>query len=167
MNDTSATSLVVHSNTKFILQNTVHYFKNLTEIQVEEGNGYYKSIDGNLYSGDGKTLIRYAIAKADTTFQIPKGVTTIEKMAFSESVNLTGVEIPASVTAIGEGAFNRCANLTRVVIPSSVTTIGTQVFFNCDKLTIYCEIAEEDVPKGWDGHWNLSARPVIWDYKAE
>ena len=37
--------------------------RNLTEINVAEDNRYYKSIDGNLYTKDGKTLLQYAIGK--------------------------------------------------------------------------------------------------------
>lgn len=72
----------------------------LTDINVEQGNSYYSSINGNLYSKDGKTLIQYAIGKADTSFVIPDGVTTIGTYAFYSSKNLLKVTIPVSVGKI-------------------------------------------------------------------
>ena len=49
----------------------------LTRIEVREDNNAYKSIDGNLYSKNGKTLENYAVGKNETEFTIPDGVTHI------------------------------------------------------------------------------------------
>ena len=46
----------------------------LTSISVDENNTVYKSIDGNLYSKDGKTLVQYAVGKQDKSFVIPDSV---------------------------------------------------------------------------------------------
>ena len=64
--------------------------------------------------------------------------------------------------SIGELAFNDCASLTSIVIPDSVTSIGYYAFSDCASLTIYCEAASR--PSGWDGDWNNSNCPVVWDY---
>lgn len=80
---------------------------------VDENNKYFKSIDGNLYSYDAKTLLRYALGKNDTSFVIPNSVTTIGAYAFEAgypvgahwSVSLQSVTIPNSVTTIEAGAF--------------------------------------------------------------
>ena len=85
---------------------------NLASITVDKNNEYYKSIDGNLYTKDGKTLIQYAVGKSDTSFTIPN-----------------------SVTSIGDSAFRDCTSLTSVTIPDSVTSIGWHAFYNCDSLT--------------------------------
>ena len=82
---------------------------NLTSIIVDENNKYYKSIDGNLYSKDGKTLIQYAIGKKDTSFEIPYGVTSIGYAAFRDCDSLVSVTIPDSVTSIGYLAFSGTA----------------------------------------------------------
>ena len=91
----------------------------LTEIKVAEGNTKCKDIDGNLYTYDGTTLIQYAVAKTDTTFAIPQGVTSIGDGAFSYCTSLTSIEIPVSVTAIGFGAFRDCTSLTDVYYTGS------------------------------------------------
>ena len=107
----------------------------LTSITVSEENTAYKSIGGNLYSEDGKTLIQYAIRKTDTSFVIPDGVTSIGFAAFYECKSLTSVTIPDSVTSIGDLAFRGCTSLTSVTIGNSVTSIGFDAFYGCTGLT--------------------------------
>ena len=137
----------------------------LTSITVAEGNENYNSVDGNLYSKDGKTLIQYAIGKTDTAFIVPEGVTTIGGYAFRYCSSLTSIELPDSLTTIRGYAFDWCTSLTRIVIPEGVTTIGNFAFDYCPSLTIYCEVAEK--PSGWSLFWNGSYRPVVWGYTGE
>ena len=161
---------------------------NLTSINVDINNQYYKSIDGNLYTKDGTTLIQYAIGKNDTYFTIPNNVTSIGESAFDECkkienveipnsvtnigacafewcLNLTNIIIPNSVTNIGACAFEGCPNLANIIIPNSVTNIGDGAFYYCSSLTIYCEAKEK--PSGWHSFWNGSNRPVVWGYKND
>lgn len=129
----------------------------LTTITVSKNNDYYKSIDGNLYTKDGKTLIQYAIGKTTTDFNIPYNVTHIGEYAFCGCL-LTSITIPDSVTNIeyaafdsctllnnltigngvkniGQFAFNYCLSLTSVSIPNSVTTIEDWAFCYCKSLS--------------------------------
>ena len=78
----------------------------LENISVSESNKFYTSIDGSLYSKDGKTILRYAVAKKDISFVIPESVKKIEKYAFAFSENLTSITLGKGVTEIGEYAFN-------------------------------------------------------------
>ena len=94
-------------------------FYGCTNIIVNEGNKYYKSIDGNLYTKDEKTLIQYAIGKQDKSFIVPDSVTSIGKYVFYNCTGLTSVEIPDSVTSIGESAFYYCYNLKDVYYTGS------------------------------------------------
>ena len=106
----------------------------LQEINVDENNEYYQSIDGNLYSKDGKTLINYASAKQDTTFNIPEFVTCVAKGAFSGSKSLVTVLIPHSVMEIGSSAFYNCSSLVNIMLPDSITEIASSTFYNCTSL---------------------------------
>ncbi len=90
---------------------------------------------------------------------IPEGVTKAGAGAFSDCIELTGVEIPSSLTeigkemfsgcedletvtfretskvsAIGEKAFHGCTNLDNIALPKSTDTIGTRAFENCSSL---------------------------------
>ncbi|MBQ8739551.1 MAG: leucine-rich repeat domain-containing protein, partial [Clostridia bacterium] len=103
----------------------------LTSIEVDPQNSSYRSIDGNLYSKDGKTLIQYAIGKSEKIFAIPNSVTSIGEYAFSHCSSLTSVTIPNGVTSIGWGAFSGCYSLTSIIIPDSVTSIGECAFSDC------------------------------------
>ena len=109
--------------------------KNITSIDVDKNNTHYKSIDGNLYSKDGTTLIQYAIGKTTTSFTIPNSITTIGVAAFVGCENLTSITIPNSVTSISESAFWGCENLTSISIPDSVTSISKSAFAHCFSLT--------------------------------
>lgn len=115
-----------------------HFCTSLTNIEVAKENTVYSSINGNLYSKDGKTLLRYAIGKTDSSFTISEGV-----------------------TGIGAYAFSDCSNLVSVVIPNAVTSMGAFVFSNCTSLTIHCEA--ESKPDGWSSDWNIEECPVVWD----
>ncbi|MBP3308382.1 MAG: leucine-rich repeat protein [Clostridia bacterium] len=133
--DTSITSCTINSNTRFIRSHAFDGCASLTSITVDSANTAYKSLDGNLYTKDGSTLIQYAIGKSDTSFTIPNSVTTIGEGAFSDCSSLASITIPNSVTSIGDGAFASCSSLTSVTIGSSVTTIGSYAFGYCTSLT--------------------------------
>ncbi len=132
---TSLTSINIPDSVTSIGSRAFGYCHSLTSIKVDENNKNYKSINGNLYSKDGKTLIQYAIAKTGTSFVIPDSVTSIGEGAFSSCNFLTSVIIPDSVTSIGASAFYNCSSLTSVTIPDSVTSIGYYAFKSCRLLT--------------------------------
>ena len=118
----------------------------LTNITVSENNSTYASIDGNLYSKDGKTLIQYAIGKTDTSFTIPDSVTSIGDEAFEHCDSLTSVTIPDSVTSIGSWAFEDCSGL------KTINYRGTQAQWNA-------------VTTG--SSWKPSSANVVCNYTGE
>lgn len=79
----------------------------LREINVSEGNRYYCSIDGVLYSKDKTIIMRYPMGKSETMYEAPDGVKTIEAYAFSsyEPSALEIVILPASLKEVREYAF--------------------------------------------------------------
>ena len=136
----------------------------LTKFTVLNGNSNYRSINGDLYSVDGKTLLSFAKGKSEVEFAY--GITTIEVSAFSDAANITTVVIPDTVTSIGAYAFSHCENLTSVIIPTSVKTLGSGVFNNCTNATIYCEATSQ--PNGWDSTcWYGSSKKIEWGYVEE
>ena len=131
---TSLTSVTIGDSVTTIGEDAFIGCDSLTNISVDENNPNYKSIDGNLYSKDGKTIIQYAIGKTATSFIIPDSVTTIGDYAFRGCSSLTSIVIPDGVTTIGTSAFGGCTSLTSIVIPDSVTTIGADAFYGCSSL---------------------------------
>lgn len=111
---TSLTSVVIPASVTSIGTEVFLGCESLTSITVDENNKNYKSVDGNLYSKDGKTLIQYAIGKKNEGFVIPTGVTSICENAFWDCLSLTSVIIPDSVTSVGNWAFDECLNFENV-----------------------------------------------------
>ena len=108
--------------------------KKLTQINVDTANTVYSSVNGVLFSKDKTELIRYPEGKADTSYAIPNGVTSIGYWAFYDCYSLTSITIPDSVTSIGTMAFEDCSSLTSITIPGSVTSIDDNAFYVCRKL---------------------------------
>ena len=93
----------------------------LISINVGKNNPNYQSIDGNLYSKDGKTLMKYADGKTEGIFVIPDGVTDIGYYAFNMMKNIVSITIPNSVTIIGTYAFQGCDKLVEVINQSAIS----------------------------------------------
>ncbi len=127
----------------------------LKEIKVSENNPLYKTVDGSLYSKDGKTLIQYAHGRDNKEFTVPAGVENIrkeafakgdklEKIIFGEDIKFVGnrafhssalvsVEFQKTNTYIDIGAFMLCPNLINVTLPN-ITEISEDMFGGCDSL---------------------------------
>ena len=132
------------------------YSGELMEINVEQGNQWFTSLDGVLYTKDMTELVACPNALMSLTIPptvrklrdaaiiscgklesltIPKGVTDIGWQAIKDCGSLKTVTIPSTVRSIAEIAFCNCRSLTSVTIPADVTSIGKRVFENCGALT--------------------------------
>ncbi len=103
----------------------------LESIQVENGSNYFKSVDGVLYSLDGKTLYNYPQAKSGTSFEIPAEVTTVNQQAFSDCMNLTGITFApnSNLTTLSYYAFGHSRNIVSFsTFPESLVDFGDWVF---------------------------------------
>lgn len=123
----------------------------IKEIRIAENNTNIKSVDGIIYTKDGKTLLYCPVLKTEK-INIPDGTEQIYKNAFSYS-RISEVVIPDSVKKIGEaafyesnissvkigkeitglygaedGIFERCKNLHEIDIPVNIHTIGANTF---------------------------------------
>lgn len=109
---------------------------------VPEENLYYKSVDGVLFSKDGKILFRYPSRSSLTSYSIPSTVELIHTDAFQGAKNLEKIIIPDSVKVIGETAFGNCTNLSNIYIGNGVEIIKRDSFYNT---------AHYNNPENWVG----------------
>lgn len=85
---------------------------NLENIYVDENNGYYKSVDGVLYSKDMRSIYRYPAAKGDKDYTIKDGVDTIDYYTFYDA-HLDNIYLPNSITSGKYIALDSKTNLIR------------------------------------------------------
>lgn len=104
----------------------------LTEIIVDEENSHYKTIEGSLYTKDGKTLLKYVGGKSE--FYIPDSVETIKDWAVYNNDTLESVIVPGNVKRVGDHAFRSCKNLKSITFEEGVEEIGSMFADSCPKL---------------------------------
>lgn len=123
----------------------------LEEIVIAESNTHFMTVDGVLYTKDGKTLLVYPQNKADKTYTVLDGTVHIADFAFALNKNIREVILPASVKTlgmdafyttkieridlrnveeIGGGCFADCDNLRMLVLPQSVKKVAEQLCFD-------------------------------------
>ncbi len=130
--NSSVKSLTLPKTLKTVGSNIWAGMWKLENIYVASGNSAYKSVDGILYSKNGKTLVRYPLGR-EGACAVPSGTETIGNGAFLWSA-VSSVTFPETVTSIEYGAFMYCDQLTKAVFPDSLTTIGDSAFYGCESL---------------------------------
>ena len=120
------------------------FAKNIASITVDPANVTYKSIDGVVYTKDGKILVTVPPAKTEIT--IPDTVEEIGYEAFRFST-CNFVAIPQSVRSISSLAFYSSA-ISSVAIPGSVTNIASSAFYSCSLVSATIQPGEEPVTIG-------------------
>lgn len=116
---------------------------NLEEIKIPMTNTAYCSLDGVIYSKNGKVLVKYPSGKMDIAFQIPLSVNTIGENAFFMNEYLKDIILPPNLAEIHKNAFCSCSYLPDVVLPVSVKKIEEGAFCNCTSLLTLHVMATE------------------------
>ena len=115
----------------------------LKEIDIDENNADYVSIDGVLYIKDPEPnsenyekpffLSNFPAGKGGS-FTIPYGVRTIGSYAFGWCYNLTEVKMYNTVTTINAYAFSHCWGLERIRLSDNLKTMGKEALAHCESL---------------------------------
>lgn len=144
----------------------------LTEINVDDANTEFASVDGILYNKSKEALIFYPQGKGNDSFGIPANVNQIFDHAFMNNQYLRTVTMHDGIILIGDSAFQNCnletlvlprraeeigdhafagnVSITSVNIPAHVTKIGTGAFLGCTSLATV-KVFSKDVIYGSEG----------------
>ena len=120
----------------------------LQAYEIAEENQYFKTIDGILYSKDGRMLVRYPTGR-EGRFEVPVDVEEIDPSAFDLNEKMTILTIPEGVTALPSDLLWRCHTLTEVYIPSTVTKI------ELDTLPWYGHMSRVHVAEGNSAYFDI------------
>jgi len=151
------TSISIPSGVTYIGVQSFFNCTSLTGIFVDPNSRTYTSESGVLFDNPNKTiLIQYPPTRTGI-YNIPSGVTTIEREAFYKS-NLTAVSIPNTLITMGfqcfgysnltgvtfnptsrlasisTYAFNNSQKLQSIIFPNSINTVGDSSFYGCTGL---------------------------------
>lgn len=99
----------------------------ITQINVENQNPNYCSLDGVLFNKDTTALLTCPTGR-NSGYTIPDGIKSIGDYAFANCYGLSSITIPNSVTSIGIETFIFCKSLTSIKLPENITTIGNDAF---------------------------------------
>ena len=75
------------------------WFENVQEYQVSPENPYFKSVDGVIFTKDGKTLVMFPSGRSGS-YTMPDGVTAVVKEAFTHNFVLEELTIAEGITSI-------------------------------------------------------------------
>ena len=91
-----------------------------------------QTVDGVLFSADGKTLL--ALLEAKTEYVVPDGVASIADLAFSGCESLRSVAFPQGLESVGVRSFYRCKNLSSVAFRVGLQSVAKEAFAECESL---------------------------------
>ncbi len=133
------------------IQNPFLYCTDLEKILVDDKNENFKSVDGVLYSSDGKILFSYPAAKEGTTYTIPKSVEKICVGAFAGCKNLIEIRVEEGneyfETVDGSLIDKKSQSLIAYpigkkedsyTVPEGVREIETGVFYRASLESVEC-----------------------------
>lgn len=127
-------------------------------INVDPDHPRLCSLEGVLFTKNGKTLLKYPSEKPGDVYVVPEGVEVIGSNAFSNtrlkaiflpkslkvieshafvgSKSLVIVTIQPGLKVIGNGAFKSCSQLLTIIVPETVSRIEKCAFNACSSLNL-------------------------------
>lgn len=120
------TSIVIPNSTDSLSYWAFSGFKG--NINVNENNIHFSSLDGVLYNKSKTKLYRCPVSKSGI-YTVPSTVIYIGHDAFGSCQLLTKIELPKSLSYIDRYAFSGCSGLLSFFIPESVSFIEEDALF--------------------------------------
>jgi len=129
--DTEVTEITIPASVKLVGAGSFAYCGNLTAIHVAEGNSAYRSVDGVLFTADGKRLVAFPAAWGEK-YDVPAGVEMIGDEAFRGNETITTLNFPEGLRVIDRLAFCDTDGLLYIKLPESLEVIGNAAFGDSD-----------------------------------
>lgn len=140
MSCVNITSVTIPQNTRCIGAGSFNNCLKLSSFTVASNNQYYSSVNGVLFSKDGKILIRYPAGKQNyIIYSVPSGTVKIAEMAFWDNRAVTTIIIPQSVTEATGRSFNDLSVnsvLTEIRLPQNSSLITAADIKYCPNLIV-------------------------------
>ncbi|MBQ2851394.1 MAG: leucine-rich repeat domain-containing protein, partial [Thermoguttaceae bacterium] len=153
----SLTSITLPPTVEILSPEAFDGWRAAPQIEVSQENPFFRSVDGVLFSADGRRLVRYPQGRSDEKYVVPDGVVeigpraffeckTLKEVVFSQGLATIGAEafknnkalqnvaFSEGLTTVGAEAFLFCKSLQQLDFPSTIETIGAKAFFGCDSL---------------------------------
>ncbi len=106
----------------------------LINIDVDENNTAFSSLNGVLYNKDLTKLVCFPCGKPDNSYTVPKSVKIISDYAFDHCFSLNEVLMYNNVTEIGDGAFSFCWNMSKIHLSDNLIKLGKEALAYCREL---------------------------------
>ncbi|MFT4143505.1 MAG: leucine-rich repeat protein [Mobilitalea sp.] len=119
-----------------IISTVAFQSSSIEEFSITKNNTNFITIDGVLFSKDGKRLIIYPTGKKDKIYFVPSGVTAIGYgHTFDKCSYLEELYVPSSVTEF-DGTMWYSPSLKKVVFAEGckINYLGTSMFQGCESL---------------------------------
>ena len=113
----------------------------LESIEVAESNEDLRSIDGVLFSKDGKKLISYPAGKINESYTVPDGTNTVGEFAFYECQHLMSLTLSDSVEIMYSTALYHCPSLESLTLNKGLYYLYPEDLTSCYSL-VSIEVAE-------------------------
>lgn len=104
----------------------------IQKITVEEGNTYYKVVDGALIHDN--LILMYAGGSKQKSYTLPDYITSVANYAFCRAENLETIILSNRLKEIPYGAFEGSSKLKEIKIPEGIGVIGGNAFWDCINL---------------------------------
>jgi len=167
---TSLTGVVIPNSVTYIGSGAFSGCTSLPGISVGANNPNYLSEDGVLFNENKTTLIQYPAGKLDLAYDVPGGVTSIDKGAFFNCKSLTGIVIPNSVKSIGSAAFSGLPDDAIIYVPGSpIKKLVANSGFPADRIIAVTEAGTCGDNLTWElkresGTLTISGTGDMWNY---
>lgn len=132
-NDTRLQEVAVPAAVRYIGERAFYECAALRAVNVAAGNPAYKSVDGVLFTADGREMLCYGAGRAAAAYRVPAGVEILHPSTFSYASALQSVELPESLVEIRDWAFGH-TGLKAIALPTKLRTIDFAAFGYCEQL---------------------------------